>query len=246
LSFRRTGYDVPGIVVKNADRRRACVDLGGDGCVWSRGGVRSAPVSTPPPIRYDLIARRPPEGEVDLRAIVEGAGPLELEIGFGRGRFLLERAQAAPEARVIGIEIKSKWAHLVEQRRVREGITNAAALCGDARQVLARSGPDGCLARVFVHFPDPWWKKRHAKRRVVDEGLLDAIARLLADGGELFVQTDVEDRAASMGEQIAEHPALERIPCESNPWGARSNREVRAEEDGLPFTRILARRRPRG
>ncbi|MDQ3037976.1 MAG: tRNA (guanosine(46)-N7)-methyltransferase TrmB [Myxococcota bacterium] len=195
---------------------------------------------TAPPIRYELLARTAPEGTVDLGALVPGEGPLELEIGFGRGRFLLERARAAPGSRIVGLEIKAKWAHLVELRRVREELANVVALRADARTVLARSGPDASVARVFIHFPDPWWKKRHAKRRVLDEDLLDHLARLLAPGGELFVQTDVEDRGADMRAGIEAQGAFELVPCEVNTYGARSNREVRAEEDGLPVHRILA------
>jgi tRNA (guanine-N7-)-methyltransferase len=190
------------------------------------------------------MARYAPEGAVDFGALIPGEGDLELEIGFGRGRFLMERAAAAPGSRIVGIEIKTKWAHLVEERRKKRGIANAVALCGDAREVLPRLGPDGALARAFVHFPDPWWKKRHARRRVVDDDLMVQLARLLRSGGELFVQTDVEERAVAMAERIAassefrvrdgfEHP---------NPYGARSNREVRADEDGLPVYRILATR----
>ncbi|AKF06406.1 tRNA (guanosine(46)-N7)-methyltransferase TrmB [Sandaracinus amylolyticus] len=200
-------------------------------------------MTTPPPIRYGLMARTVPDGDVDLRTLVPGEGPLELEIGFGRGRFLMERARAAPGSRIIGMEIKAKWAHLVEERRAREGITNAVALRADARAVLPRCGPDGCLARVFVLFPDPWWKKRHEKRKVVDETFLDHVARLLAPGGELFVESDVEDRAEGMRERIAAQGSFVIEPCEANPYGARSNREVRADEDGLPIYRVLGRKR---
>lgn len=199
-------------------------------------------MTTAPPIRYDLMARTVPEGNVDLGSLVPGTGPIEIEIGFGRGRFLLERAHSAPESRLIGLEIKAKWAHLVELRRVREGLVNAVALRADARAVLPRCGPDESVARVFIHFPDPWWKKRHAKRRVLDEDVLHHVARLLVQGGELFVQTDVEDRAASMRAQIEAHGGFEWADNAQNTYGARSNREVRADEDGLPVYRVLALR----
>lgn len=203
-------------------------------------------MSAPPPIRYGDLARAlAREGAIDLGALVPGDGPIEIEIGFGRGRFLIERARASPGSRIVGIEIKAKLAHQVEQRRAREGLTNAIALWGDAREALARAGPDGCVSRAFVHFPDPWWKKRHAKRTVVEAGFLDQIARLLADGGELFVQTDVEDRAAQMRARIAAQGCFEILDRQGNPYGARSNREARAEDDGLPVHRIHARRHPK-
>ncbi|HJL20266.1 MAG TPA: tRNA (guanosine(46)-N7)-methyltransferase TrmB [Sandaracinaceae bacterium LLY-WYZ-13_1] len=205
-------------------------------------------MGTPPPIRYEELAPSPPEGEVDLDALIEGDGPLELDVGFGRGRSLLERAEAHPEARVVGVELKAKWATKVAERVEGRGLTNARALRADVRELLARSGPDGCLRRVYVHFPDPWWKKRHAKRRVVTDAFLDLLARLMAPGGELLVQTDVDDRADDYESVLDAHPAFEPARpegyrVEDNPFGARSNREVRAEEDGLPIYRLLARRR---
>jgi tRNA (guanine-N7-)-methyltransferase len=183
-----------------------------------------------------------------LAGLVPGDGPLELDLGFGRGRSFLERAAAHPEVRVIGLELKAKWAFKVEERRIARQLENARAFRADARELLARSGPEGCLQRMYVHFPDPWWKKRHGKRRVLGDAVLDDAARLLAPGGELFVQTDVEDRADDYERLLAAHPAFEPARPEGfriaeNPFGARSNREVRAEEDGLPIHRILARRR---
>lgn len=207
-----------------------------------------APVrSTPAPIRYEEMAPLPPEGSVDLPSLVEGSGPIELDIGFGRGRSFLERLALHPDVRVIGLEVKAKWAFKVESRRIADGLSNGRALRADVRELLPRSGPDGCLARAAVHFPDPWWKKRHGKRRVVSDELLDQLARLLGPGGELLVQTDVEDRAEEYEALLREHPAFTpvsdgRFRVSENPFGARSNREVRATEDGLPIYRLLARR----
>jgi len=205
--------------------------------------------ATPPPIRYGQMARRAPDGPVDFDALLPGTGPRELEIGFGRGRFLIERARSAPGSRILGIEIKAKWGHLVEERRKREGLEHVVALAGDARTILPRLGPSGGLARVFLHFPDPWWKKKHGKRRVLDDVFLVEVARLLSPGGELFVQTDVEERGIEMRERIEEFEvdgarafAVRPGFDGPNPFGARSNREARADEDGLPVYRILGTR----
>lgn len=199
----------------------------------------------PDPRRYLELAPTAPEGVIEvakLWADAEGAD-WELEIGFGRGMFLLERAQAAPTSRVLGIEIKRKWAYLVSQRAERMGLSNVRVFGADARDVLGRLSPDGCLARMFMHFPDPWWKKRHAKRRLRGPSLFDPAARLLRPGGELFVQTDVEDRAATLLEDLRAHGAF-TIPTSGyvadNPYSARSNREKRAIADGLPVYRIIA------
>ncbi|HJK90851.1 MAG TPA: tRNA (guanine-N7)-methyltransferase [Polyangiaceae bacterium LLY-WYZ-15_(1-7)] len=197
-------------------------------------------------VRYDLMAPRPPEeGPIDLEAEVRGEGPIELDIGFGRGMSVFTRIEAAPDARVLGIEIKAKWATKVERRRARRELEGVTIWAADARSTLARSGPDGCVARVSVHFPDPWWKKRHTKRRVLQPAFLDTLARLMRPGGELFVQTDVPDRHDLYVRLAREHEAFEVLDdaLADNPFGGVSNREKRAIEDGLPIHRLLARRR---
>lgn len=176
---------------------------------------------------------------------------MEIDVGFGRGLSLFERAEAAPAARLLGIEIRTKWATLVDQAVRRRGLDDRVRVAqGDAREILRRAAPDGCCTRVFLHFPDPWWKKRHAKRRVVDEDFLDVLARVLEDAGELFFQSDVRARAEAARDLLRSHPAFRLLGDEgfvtSNPFGARSNRERRAEADGLPVHRVLARRLPRG
>jgi tRNA (guanine-N7-)-methyltransferase len=203
----------------------------------------------PDPRRYVKLAPAPPAaGPIDLYSLVAGRGrdaTYELEIGFGRGMFLIERAQAAPDSALIGLEIKRKWAYLVQERAAKLGLHNVCVFGADARDVLARLTPDASFKRVFMHFPDPWWKKRHAKRRLNGVAMFDPVARLLAPGGELFIQTDVEDRAQGFVADLREHGGFE-LPADDyvteNTFNARSNREKRAISDGLPIYRILARR----
>lgn len=199
-------------------------------------------------------APRLPEGEVVVASeLVPGEGPIEIEVGPGRGGFLFERSAARPEARLIGLEIRLKWASLVDARLAKQGLGGRARVFNaDAREALARLGPDASVSTFFLHFPDPWWKKRHEKRLVLGAPLLDSMARLLVTGGELFVQTDVEERAALYDAQLAAHPALEPFGdapgsprLAENPYGARSPREHRAVADGLPVHRLRYRRRPR-
>ncbi len=200
----------------------------------------------PDPHRYRALSPRPPEGLLDLEQLLKGSGDIELEIGFGHGLFLFERAVVAPTARIVGIEVKKKWSYLVAERAQRRGLSNVTVWAADARETLPRITASS-VARVFMHFPDPWWKRKHEKRRLTAHSLLDDIARVLRPGGELFVQTDVEDRAASHVTALVEHGAYvlggEGGYLDHNPYGARSNREARATEDGLPVWRTLALRR---
>jgi tRNA (guanine-N7-)-methyltransferase len=199
----------------------------------------------PDPHRYRALAPEPPEGPLPLASMLPGDGEIELEIGFGHGLFLYERAQARPDVRLVGIEVKRKWSYLVAQRCAARGLANVTVWAADARGVLPRLDA-GSVSRLFMHFPDPWWKKRHSKRSLVGSSLLSEIARVLRPGGEFFLQTDVATRAAHHIEALL---ADERFELggeagylDANPYQARSNREARANEDGLPVYRTLARR----
>ncbi|MEM9691847.1 MAG: tRNA (guanine-N7)-methyltransferase [Myxococcota bacterium] len=201
---------------------------------------------------------RLPEGDVvDPRAVFAGPvreRPFELEIGPGRGAFILERAASAPHVAIVGLEIRRKWACIVDEKLAERGLAGRArVLCEDARLALPRLGPEGIAARVFIHFPDPWWKKRHEKRLVVVDPVVVEVARLLADGGELFVQTDVLERAEQYRAVVGRCPDLEPAGeatgnpiLQANPYPvARTNREKHADRDGLPVHRLRYRRRPR-
>lgn len=188
-------------------------------------------------------APRLPEGElVDPRLLVNaGSEPIEIEIGPGRGGFLFERLAADPEVRMLGLEIRRKWATIVDDRLRERGLgERARVLAEDAKAVFPRF-PEACARAVFVHFPDPWWKKKHHKRLVVTPGLLGEVCRVLRPGGDLFIQTDVSERAEAYAALVAGEPRL-RPTAEGfvaeNPFGARSPREHRAIADGLPIYRL--------
>lgn len=197
-------------------------------------------------------APRLPEGDtVDLRTLAKGQW-IELEIGPGpKAGFLLERAAAAPEAALVGLEIRKKWAQVGDERLAKAGFgARAHVFCEDARDAIKRLRPDGGVKRVFLHFPDPWWKKRHEKRLVMGDDLLAEVARLLEPGGELYIQTDVEERAELYADVVAKSGPL-FVPAgdepgspkrAENPFNARSPREHRAILDTLPVTRMLWRR----
>ncbi len=189
-----------------------------------------------------------PEGDsIDPRALVgAGSAPIELEIGPGRGGFMFERLGVDPAIRMVGLEIRRKWASIVDGRLAARGFgPRARVFAEDARSALPRL-LSGSLAVVFIHFPDPWWKKRHQKRLVVGEPLVLELSRLVCRGGQVFVQTDVEERAQAYEELLLTHAEFEphgaspRI--DENPFGARSPREHRAIADGLPIHRLLFRR----
>jgi tRNA (guanine-N7-)-methyltransferase len=211
----------------------------------------SVPAPNRRPFPYAHAPRLPEGEEVDLRSLGQGQH-VELEVGPGpKAGFLLERAAAAPEALLIGLEIRRKWATVGDERLAKHGFgARARVFCEDARVALPRLRPSASVRRVFLHFPDPWWKKRHQKRLVMGDVFLTEVSRLLEPGGELLIQTDVEERAELyanvVGECDAFVPAGDREGSPNiaeNPFGARSPREHRAIADGLPVHRMLWRRR---
>lgn len=200
------------------------------------------------PERPYANAPRLPEPEVlDPRELFAAANAeLELEIGPGRGWFMVERLSVNPNACLLGLEIRRKWATIVNQRLIDRGFGDRGRVFAeDATRTLPRFVP-GCISIAYVHFPDPWWKKRHHKRLVLSAPFLNELGRVIRPGGELFVQTDVEERAQVYESLISGHPAFEAFGpsarVEDSPYGARSPRERRAIEDGLPVFRLRFRR----
>lgn len=192
----------------------------------------------------------PGTGPIDVSSLTESDLPLEIEIGPGRGAFLLERAAETSKVALVGFEIRWKWAKIVDERLAKGGFGSRARVYGvDARFVLPRLQPDASVQAFYVHFPDPWWKKRQQKRRVVVPSFVQQMVRLLVPGGTLFVQTDVLERADQYATLLASVEGLEPAGDEAGsaslsdpPWSAKSNRERRVIEAGLTPARYRFRK----
>ncbi len=198
---------------------------------------------------YADAPKLPDEEKIDVRDVVKGAW-IEIELGPGRGGFIMERADVVPEAGLLGLEIRRKWAAIVDARLAKKSLAKRArVLAEDAKVAMPRLGPDASVRRVFSHFPDPWWKKRHEKRIMLAPALVNEVARLLEPNGEFFVQTDVEERAAQVDAILAADARFVAAGdagssrLVENPYVARSPRERRAIADGLPIFRIRYTRR---
>ncbi|MBX9789727.1 MAG: tRNA (guanosine(46)-N7)-methyltransferase TrmB [Pirellulales bacterium] len=133
---------------------------------------------------------------------------LEIEVGSGKGLFLTAAAQARPDVNFLGIEIARKFAEAVAARLARSGVTNARVLNGDAQRLFAELLPDASLAAVHVYFPDPWWKKRHHKRRLMNDRFVRDVERTLSPGGVLQFWTDVAEYFTASLELIARSTSL--------------------------------------
>jgi len=145
---------------------------------------------------------------LDLAAIFGRSAPITLEIGFGNGESLADMAQAAPERDFIGIEVHRPGVGHLLQRIEALGLSNQRVMCHDAVEVLKHQIPPGSLDRVQVFFPDPWHKKRHHKRRIIQPDFVALLATRLAPGGVLHLATDWEDYALHMMEVMQTTPAF--------------------------------------
>jgi len=162
---------------------------------WEAGWERFGVDFTGRPLDFDGIFGRP--------------GPRVLEIGFGMGHSLAEMAAAAPDSNFLGIEVHrpgvGKLLHLVQE----QGLGNVRVMCHDAVEVLRDGiGPDA-LDTLQVFFPDPWHKKRHHKRRLIQPPFVELAASRLRPGGRLHLATDWEHYAAQMLEVLSACPLLE-------------------------------------
>lgn len=173
---------------------------------------------------------------------IGGGRPLELEIGSGHGGYALAFARLRPEVTLVAVEQRRAFADALAAKAAKRGHGNLVAICGDARLLAPRLFPAGSLAAIHVHFPDPWWKRRHERRRLLDDSMSLLLFRLLAPGGHLDFRTDVERYA---GEALAR---LEEVGFENaagrgrfaphDPAEIPSTREKRYLESGAPVWRL--------
>ena len=162
----------------------------------------------------------------DQRSVFEISQPLEIEVGTGKGLLLQSEAAAVPERNFLGIEISRKYDRFSAARLAGQGIKNACVVRADARQCFREKLPAASLVAVHVYFPDPWWKKRHHKRRIMTAPFVSEIARTLQSAGTLHFWTDVKEVFENALEVLANERLL-RGPNEVGPRKAESDLDYR-------------------
>jgi tRNA (guanine-N7-)-methyltransferase len=155
--------------------------------------VRPSPRLPPEELAAYLLCPADPPTPLDWQLVFGNKGPAELEIGCGKGLFLLNAARACPQVNFVGVEIQRKYQLVTATRLAKRGLGNVRLVCADARSFLSGSVPAASLQAIHVYFPDPWWKKRHHKRRLFTPEFATQCARVLQPGGILHIVTDVEE-----------------------------------------------------
>ena len=189
---------------------------------------------------------------LDWNAVYAGPGPVEIEIGIGKGRFLLAAAELRPEVRMLGVEWANKYLRIAERRAERRGLENVRFVRVDARDLIARAVPEASVRAYYVFYPDPWPKKRHHKRRFFWPPTPDHLARTLEDEGLLHVATDHADYWEMIVPALDGHPAFVRLPAFGGPAfplpvdEPLTNFETKYRVEGRGRHRGSWERRPRG
>jgi tRNA (guanine-N7-)-methyltransferase len=176
-----------------------------------------------------------------LAALAPGARRWEVEIGFGKGRYLLRRCLDSPGDGFLGIEQVAEYQERFAVRARRRRAPNWVALRGEALYLMSAVLPRGFAAAAHVYFPDPWPKSRHHKRRLFDPETVDLVAGLLAPGGRLFFATDFLAYGELVWELLASYPAL-AVRRRDGVWddGPRTNYEAKYIAAGRPILRLEA------
>ena len=171
--------------------------------------------------------------------------PLELEIGSGKGTFLVQQAVLEPEVNFLGLEYaKAFWRHSADRMR-RHALANVRMLHGEAGEMVRNYIPKKYLHRVHIYFPDPWPKKKHNKRRLIQAGFLRQLHEVICDGGDVRIATDHVDYFEWMCEHVSEVTDIfDRQPFEKPVSAGEgelvgTNFERKYRREGRPFNAMI-------
>lgn len=183
----------------------------------------------------------------DFPALFGNAHPVELEIGCGKGGFLLRMAQTHPGRNFFGIEWANQFYKFAADRMARRGVPNVRILRTDAKNFVIHRLAAASLSAMHVYHPDPWPKKRHHKRRLFTPDFVEAAVRVLTSGGRLAVQTDHAEYFEQIRQVTKARPELAEIPFDDPAFGTigertETNFEVKYLREGRPIYRLAFRR----
>jgi tRNA (guanine-N7-)-methyltransferase len=194
------------------------------------------------PLKSDLLEI------AEVPRIAAAGRAIEVELGSAEAHFLLDRARDDRDTQFVGIEIRRELVVATNGECARLGVDNVHCVFANMSVDMPRLFSAGSVQRFFLNFPDPWFKSRQHKRRVIGPGLVREIARALAVGGELFVQTDIfalalDAMAALEGETSSFANVREPWTfLRESPFVAKSRRERQCELEGARVWRLLYRR----
>jgi tRNA (guanine-N7-)-methyltransferase len=209
--------------------------------------VRRGPRLSLETLQPFLLTVPDPAAPLDWTAVFGNDRPVELEVGFGKGLFLLSASENHPDVNFAGVEIVRKYQLFTATRLAKRDRPNVRVACTDARLFLRDCIGSGSLQALHVYFPDPWWKTRHHKRRVFTAEFVEQAVRVLRPGGRLCAATDVEDYYKVMLELLAPRMELRALPPPEMGTPAHdldylTNFERKFRKQGKPIYRLYHER----
>ena len=168
--------------------------------------------------------------------------PVEIEVGFGKGLFLGTESRRRSDVNFLGIEIERKYVLFAAGRLARARAANVRLACTDARWLLRERVAAGSVTALHVYFPDPWWKKRHHKRRLFTPEFAEQCARVLMPGGQLHFASDVAEYFAETDEMLRQIGTFQPLPptdCENSETDFRTHFERKYRQEGRPIYRAI-------
>jgi tRNA (guanine-N7-)-methyltransferase len=193
----------------------------------------------------DIVVDPPADGEVvDPMDWFDSPGPFEIEIGCGKGGFLLSRARANPHLRMLGIEWANKYFRYCADRMARWSLTNVRVMRTDAKYFLIHHLPPACVSVLHLYHPDPWPKKRHHKRRLITPDFIEAAVRVLEPRGKWLIQSDHGKYFQIIRDLLDQRPELAEIAWEDacmgpGPDWAGTNYEIKYARGGRTIYRVV-------
>jgi tRNA (guanine-N7-)-methyltransferase len=178
----------------------------------------------------------------DPASLFPRGAPLEVEIGSGKARFLIEAARANPAHDFLGCERALAYYRICRDRIARAAAPNARVLRADGRLFLEALAP-GSVRAFHIYFPDPWPKKRQRKRRLLDGVSLELLASRLELHGLLRIQTDHADYGTTLTPLLQTVPSLERLSWSATPPPPPTHYEIKYRAEGRPIWRFLLRKK---
>lgn len=167
-----------------------------------------------------------------IETLFDKPQPLTVEIGFGMGDSLQEMAMENPEQNFLGIEVHQPGVGKLLNGIAEKQLTNIKLICHDAREILETGLPEHCIDRLLLFFPDPWHKKRHNKRRLVQPEFIELLLKKLKPSAELHFATDWQAYAEHMMEVLEANTSLENELGTQNYWPSPDRPVTKFEKRG--------------
>jgi tRNA (guanine-N7-)-methyltransferase len=169
--------------------------------------------------------------------------PIEIDWGCGKGRFLMAHAAAHPDRDFLGVDLQLRRLGKLNQRARDRGLTNIRLVCADIQKTVEKLVPDSAVDTCYAFFPDPWPKRKHHPRRLVNAAFMDAIHRILKPGGHLHLATDHTDYFAAMQKVATPDLRFEPSPPFLPTLEERTDFEIIFADQSLSAHRLSLRKK---